>query len=225
VSKKLSEQLSLNITIGARSSPLSKKQVEEVFAELKKHYPNIELRPLYVETTGDMDKKTSLRSLGKSDFFTKEIDQMLLKGECQAAIHSAKDLPEPLTPGLALAALTKGLDPSDTLVIRQEGTLPKHCVIATSSERREENVRRLYPDAQFVDIRGTIHERLEQLTQGQIDGVVIAEAALIRLELTHLNRVKLPGDTTPLQGRLAILIRKGDLELQQLFQVIDVPRL
>lgn len=208
----------LEITVGGRNSPLSKTQVEEVYAELKAVHPEVLFRPIFVETMGDRDKVTSLRTLGRtSDFFTREIDQMLLKGECRIAIHSAKDLPNPLTKGIAIVAITKGVDPSDALVLRQGETFPKAGVVATSSERREECVRQLFPEARFVDIRGNIQERLDKLTESAIDGVVIAEAALIRLQLTHLNRIRLPGETAHLQGRLAVTARAGDLEMAQLF--------
>jgi hydroxymethylbilane synthase len=215
VSKKPSGQLL--IKVGARSSPLSKKQVEEVYAAVKRFFSHVIFLPIYVETTGDLDRKTSLRALDKTDFFTREIDQLLLKNACRIAIHSAKDLPEPLPKGLAIAALTKGLDPSDSLVFREGSSLPKAGLIATSSERREASVRKLCPEARFVDIRGNIQERLDQLMQKKVDGVVIAEAALIRLGLTHLDRIKLPGETAPLQGRLAVVARKEDKEMHDLF--------
>lgn len=213
---------STEIIVGARSSPLSRRQVEEVYEELRLIHPHVHFRPLFVESRGDLDKKTSLRSLDKTDFFTREIDQMLLKKECRIAIHSAKDLPQPLPQGLVLAGLTKGLDPSDALVLREQETFPEEGVVATSSERREESVRCLFPQARFVDIRGTIQERLAQLYLPQnIDGVVIAEAALIRLGLTGLNRIRLPGETAPLQGKLAIIARADDGEMLDLFSSLD----
>ncbi len=182
--------------MGARSSPLSRAQVDEIREEF-----GLECDVLWVETMGDLDKKTSLRTLEKTDFFTRELDQMLLEGKIDLAIHSAKDLPDPLPKGLKIAALSKGLDPRDSLVIKRE---PVEWV-ATSSLRREEAVKRLFPNCRFVDLRGTIQERLD----ADVDGVVIAEAALIRLKLTHLKRVFLPGETSPLQGKLAIVCR-GD---------------
>jgi hydroxymethylbilane synthase len=208
---------SFEITVGARSSPLSKKQVEEVYGELKALHPHVVFRPIYVETMGDRDRTTSLRTLDKTDFFTRDIDQMLLKKECRIAIHSAKDLPEPLPKGIVLAALTKGIDCSDSLVLRQNAPIPKGGVVATSSERREQSVRQLFPDVRFVDIRGNIQERLAKLTNGEVDGVVIAEAALIRLGLTHLNRLRLPGEAALLQGRLAVTVREGDHQMLELF--------
>ncbi len=163
----------------------------------------------WVQTIGDRDRTTSLRTLDKTDFFTRELDQLLLAGAIDAAIHSAKDLPEPLPQGLTLAALTKGLDPRDSLVLREGETLQPNSLIATSSLRREETVRALCPTARFIDLRGTIHERLAKLHKKEADGVVLAECALIRLKLTHLNRIPLPGETAPLQGRLAIIVRSN----------------
>jgi len=184
---------------------------------------DIPLDPVWVETTGDRDRTTSLRDLGKTDFFTRELDQLLLHRYIDAAIHSAKDLPDPLPAGLQLAALTSCINPHDSLVLRPGETLHPRFVIATSSTRREELVRSLCPDVQFIDLRGTIEERLTKLSDYSADGVVIAEAALIRLGLTHLNRVLLPGETTPLQGRLAIVVRREDARTAQLFAAIHAP--
>jgi hydroxymethylbilane synthase len=206
------------IIVGARASPLSQAQVEEVASVL----PQVSFHPLFVESTGDLDQKTSLRTLDKTDFFTKEIDAMLLSGACRIAIHSAKDLPEPLPQGLTMVALTRGVDPSDSLVIQENSSLKKNPLIATSSLKRESAVSAILPQARFCDIRGTIGKRLEKLSSGEIDGVVIAEAALIRLKLTHLNRIKLPGVSTPYQGQLAILARTGDQEMVDLFASLDV---
>lgn len=212
------------IRVGARSSPLSKVQAQEVLTELRRYHPEVEFDFVYLETTGDKDKKTSLRTLDRTDFFTKEIDQLLLAGKCDVGIHSAKDLPEPMPKGLVVAAFTKGVDSSDSLVLKSGmtlETLPPGARIATSSVRREEQVKQLRPDLSFVDLRGTIGERLSKLEQGEVEGVVIAEAALIRLGWTHLNRTQLPGESTPRQGQLAIVVREDDREMKELFQVLD----
>ena len=209
----------IQLKIGARSSPLSRAQFEEVARELG----GVDLIPIWVETTGDRDRTTSLRGLNKTDFFTREIDELLLKGEIDAAIHSAKDLPEPLPEGLVIAAVTRGIDPRDSLVLRPNETLAglgAGAVIATSSVRREGAVRQILKDPVFIDLRGTIGERLVKLEEGTADGVVVAEAALIRLGLNHLNRVFLPGETVPLQGKLAIVVRKGDDKRKKLFEKI-----
>ncbi len=214
---------SFSITVGARSSPLSRAQVQEVLEGLRIHHPAIDFSPTFLETRGDYDQNTSLRTLGKTDFFTKEVDALLLEGKCRIAVHSAKDLPDPLPEGLSLVALTRGLDPGDVLVLPPGTTLhelPCGAVIATSSERREWAVNQLRSDFCFMDIRGTIGQRLAKLGSGDVAGVVVAEAALIRLGLTGLNRVRLPGPTTPFQGRLAVLARELDVVMKDLFSCI-----
>lgn len=219
---------SSSIIVGARSSPLSQVQVKEVLEELKRHHPDVEFTVKYTSTVGDRDLNTSLRTLGKTDFFTKEIDQMLLQGECRIGIHSAKDLPDPLPKGLKLICLTNGVDSSDSLVMREGETiesLPDGAIIATSSVRREELVSRLRMNLTFKDIRGTIGQRLSILERGEADGVVVAEAALIRLGLSHLNRVRLPGETVVGQGQLAVVAREGDTEMIDLFSPMNVGNL
>ena len=211
--------MSSHLKVAARTSPLSRKQIEEVYREIKPFHPHLIFQEVLIESQGDLDRTTSLRTLGQTDFFTKEIDLLVLSGQCDIAIHSAKDLPVPLPDGLELIALTKGLDSSDSLVMKQS-TLPFKGIVATSSLRREESVRELYPEAQFVDIRGTISERLHRLESGEVDGVVIAEAALIRLGLTHLPRQRLKGPTAPLQGKLAIIALQENLAMKQLFACI-----
>ncbi len=214
----------MKITVGGRESPLSLAQVDEVLHEIRQHHPEISFQLIPVKTIGDKDRTTSLRTLGKTDFFTKEIDNMQLNGKCRLSIHSAKDLPEPLREGLTIVALTKGVDSSDSRVLREgesRHTLPSGAVIAPSSVRREETVKSLRSDLTFIDFRGVIGERLAKLETSEADGVVVAEAALIRLKLTHLNRIRLPGTTTPFQGRLAIIARSDDTEMHRLFKAID----
>lgn len=212
------------LVVGGRNSPLSQAQVLEVYEEIQRHHPTIKFKPLLIATTGDKDLKTSLRTMNKTNFFSKEVDTLLLEGKCRIAIHSAKDLPEPIPDGLRIIAVTKGIDASDSLVLRAGvtlETLPPGAIIATSSKRREETVRKLRSNLHFIDLRGTINQRLAKLETKEADGTVIAEAALIRLGLTHRNRIRLPGETTPCQGQLAVLARDDDAEIQQLFSCID----
>jgi hydroxymethylbilane synthase len=211
-----------SIKVGARDSALSQCQITEVLSELKTFHPLVEFDPLFVKTTGDLDLKTSLRNLDKTDFFTKEVDVMQLSGKCRIAIHSAKDLPDPLPQGLAMIALTRGVDPSDVLVSSYSiSSLPFNAKIGTSSLRRMETILSLRSDLLCVDIRGTIPDRLAQLDAGHYDAVVMAEAALIRLGLTHRSRIALPGPVAPLQGQLAILAQENDQEMQKLFACLD----
>ena len=175
------------ISVGARASPLSRAQVDEVLDELRKFHPQIGFKTQFIQTTGDRDLTTSLRDLGKSDFFTKELDRLVLEKKCQIAIHSAKDLPEPLPEGLFLCALTKGLTSSDALVLRDNESLFPGAKIGCSCKRRELAVACLHDRLTFVDIRGTIEARLQKLQTRELDGVVVAECALIRLKLLSLR--------------------------------------
>lgn len=211
---------SYEILVGARGSHLSKAQVDEVQQEIQAFFPHIRFVPVWVTTKGDLDKQTSLRHLEKTNFFTDEIDERQLKGEFRLSIHSAKDLPEPLHPELEVVAVTRGVDPADSLVVRQL-PIPQGARIGTSSLRREEFLKAWRPDLQCVDIRGTIDERLKLLDKGQIDGVIMAEAALIRLGMTDRLRIPLDAPVAPLQGRLAVVARKNDIKMKQMFQKID----
>ncbi|MCB1107335.1 MAG: hydroxymethylbilane synthase [Chlamydiia bacterium] len=210
----------MNLKVGARGSKLSRRQVEEVMGELKVDYDC-----LWVETTGDQDLVSPLGPMEKTDFFTREIDEMVLKGVCDIGVHSAKDLPEPLPKGLKMVALTQGVDQSDSLVMREgesfEG-LRSGAVIGSSSRRRNHILKKLRPDLLCKEVRGPVDRRLEKLDAGEVDGLVVAEAALVRLGLTGRNRISLPGDTAPFQGQLAVVAREGDQKMEELFKPIDI---
>lgn len=214
----------LTLEMGARSSPLSKAQVKEVIDALLMHYPSMQFNVHYMSTLGDRDQVTSLRTFDRTDFFTRDIDQWVLEKEERVGIHSAKDLPHTLAKGLNLFCLTKGVDPSDSLVLRAGETLqslPSGARIATSSIRREDIVRQLKSDLNFCDIRGTIEQRLAKLETGEVDGVVVAEAALIRLGLRHLARIRLPGPTAEGQGQLAVVGHQANHAMKHLFAFLN----
>ncbi len=207
----------------ARASPLSQAQFWE-FMEIMRSLPErIIWQPIWIESRGDKDKQKSLWNMGKSDFFTYELDQLLLHRKARVALHSAKDLPEPLPNGLVVAAITAGIESCDVLVLRHGltvKTLPDKAWIGCSCARREEMVRRLRIDFRIKEIRGTIHERLAQLESGAFDGVVMAKAALIRLRLLdHINWIALEGNAAPYQGQLALVIRQEDQAINYLGQI------
>ncbi len=208
------------ISVGARSSRLSKAQVDEVYQEIRQFFPNIRFEPIWVATKGDLDKTTSLKLLDKTNFFTDEIDAKQAGGEFRLSVHSAKDLPDPLHPALQVIALTQGVDPSDSLVVKQF-PIRLGARIGASSARREMFLKAWRPDLECIDIRGTIDERLELLDTRKVDGLIMAEAALIRLRLLDRPRLRLDVETAPLQGRLAIIARKDDEEMKRLFHKID----
>ncbi|NGX46342.1 MAG: Porphobilinogen deaminase [Chlamydiae bacterium] len=210
----------MKIKVGSRTSPLSRVQVAEVDREVQQFSHEVLFEPIFGKTTGDKDRATSFLTLDTTAFLTREVDALILEGKCRIGIHSAKDLPLSLPEGLVCVTLTRGEDPADVLVMAKGITiesLQEGAKVATSSLRREESVRKLCPQCSFVDIRGTIGERLQWIKEGKVEGLVVAEAALIRLGMTHLNRIRLPGETAPLQGRLAIVAREEDEEISSLF--------
>lgn len=220
----LQELQPIAIKVAARSSKLSRAQVEEVRKALVESGIPVQFEPIFIKSQGDLDRTTSLKEMEKSDFFTKEIDELLLNDTAQIAIHSAKDLPETLHPDLHIIAITEGVDPSDSLVLEEPYsilTLPKFSKIGTSSLRREENLKAIRPDFSFIDIRGTIEERLDLLHRKKIDALVVAEAAILRLGLTHLHREKIIGPVAENQGRLAVVAKRKHRFLEELFASLD----
>ena len=212
----------MKIKVCARKSKLSKVQVQEVMDQIDGDY-TVD----WIDTRGDFDLETSLELMDKTDFFTREIDKKVLNHDCDVGIHSAKDLPDPLPKGLQIIALTEGVDPRDSLVMREGerlDTLRKGAQIGASSFRRHQVIQGLRPDLRCIGIRGTVESRLDQLDRGQIDGLVVAEAALIRLKSTHRNRIVLPGKTASLQGQLAVVAREGDCAMQKRFRKLDSRR-
>src|ERR1700722_7698711 len=119
----LSMPLSAKVKIAARSSPLSRAQVEEIHRDLRRYHPTVEFEKFFIETCGDKGRATSLRTIDKTDFFTKEVDELLLSEKCSAAIHSAKDLPGDLPKGLEIASITAGVSNADVLVLRPGDTI------------------------------------------------------------------------------------------------------
>jgi hydroxymethylbilane synthase len=215
----------LQITLGARDSSLSKAQVKELTALLLEHHPHVHFSFFYIKTMGDLDQTTPLSSLDKTDFFTKEVDEQVLKGTCRIAVHSAKDLPEKMPEGLEVICYTKSIDVADVLVLREGEsleTLPAFAKIGTSSARRVQNLLALREDLVPKEIRGTIEKRLQLLDEGLFDGVIMAKAALLRLKLCR-NEMALPGASAPRQGSLAVVAKKEDVLMKELFQCLDTP--
>ena len=220
------------IKIGARPSKLSLKQVEEVIEKLRsltKVSYTFEIKTY--KTTGDIDKETSISEIEGSDFFTDTIEKALLNNEIDVAVHSAKDLPDVIPKGLKIVAITKSLNPFDSLVVREElkkfgslDKLPKGAKVGASSIRRKEALRKYRDDLIIKDIRGNIDERLEKLDKGEYDGIIVAACALIRLRLENRISQIIPFDIVqphPLQGCLAIETREDDYEIEQIFSKLN----
>lgn len=222
------------IRIGTRGSPLALKQVEEIGrlweaisknkATLKDKF-NFIIKPY--ATSGDKDKITPISEMEGTDFFTDTIEQGLLNKEIDIAIHSAKDLPDVIPSRLIIAALTKSIDPTDALISKKNlklEELPVGAKIGVSSQRRKEQLKKFRADLQAVDLRGNIEERLAKLDGSNLDAIILASAALIRLGLENRITQKLLKkifEPHPLQGSLAIETRQNEPETISLFNQLD----
>ena len=214
--------------VGTRKSPLALKQVEEVLRGLKKFYPSIKIEIVGIDPYGDKDKVTPISDIEGTDFFTREIDDSLLKGEIDFSVHSAKDLPDNLRKGLIIAAITESIDPYDVLVSKSGlalDKLPSGTKVGTSSMRRKTQLREYRSDFEIVDIRGNIEERLYRLDNSDLDAIVTAAAGLVRLGLENRITQRIPFEILrphPLQGALAIIVREDDSNLRKMLAVLDM---
>jgi len=212
------------LKIISRKSPLAQIQVTELQALL----PRLETKITFLKSMGDKNLSVSLMDKSvDADFFTRELDEAILNGDADIAVHSAKDLPFPLPTGLELFALTAADDQTDSLVSRDNLTLeqlPQAAKLGTSSVSRKEQILTLRPDLEIVSIRGAIDERIAYIDRGECDAVIVATCALNRLGLSDKIAERLSITTHDLQGNLAIVGKAGRFDLQALFAPIDSRR-
>lgn len=202
---------------GTRSSPLALRQTRTVLDRFRSLIPNADFEAVELTTPGDADRSTDLRE-SPADFFTRTLDDALLNGEIDLAVHSAKDLPDPLTEGIDWFWLPDAGDRRDALV----GSLNPN-VIGVSSDRRAAYAEKRFPEAERRPIRGNIEERIAQVDNGRFDLLIMAGVALQRLGLEDRIAEWIPlSDLEPpeAQGTLAVTFRKGDsrmISLRNLF--------
>jgi uroporphyrinogen III methyltransferase/synthase len=211
------------IRAGSRPSQLAMIQVAEVFQLLADQG----VTPSYIlktyPTRGDKDLMTPLTANPADDFFTDTLDQALLDGEIDVAIHSAKDLPQTMPEGLMIAALTAPLDETDSFIgACRLADLPAGARIGTSSLIRQEGVKQINPQVELAAIRGNIHQRIQQLKSGRYDGIIAATCALKRLGLEQQITEILPWEGAPLQGQLAVVVRADHSVMRKFFTRIDI---
>lgn len=175
------------ITIGTRSSELALWQTNFVKKELEKKNKNITVRIKQIKTKGDKILDVALSKIGDKGLFTKELENALLSGEIDIAVHSLKDLQTDIPDGLILAAVTKRHDVEDVLIARKRGTtifnLREGAVIATGSLRRSSQLKHIRPDINIVDLRGNVPTRIQKFLDSDWDGIILARAGVERLNL------------------------------------------
>lgn len=199
------------LRIATRNSPLALWQAQYVAEILKNANIQTELLPL--ETLGDRKLEVSLSKIGDKGVFTQELEQKLLSGEAHLAVHSAKDLPSRLPPGLEIIAFTERENPADVLVShRGEIDLFQKLRIGTSSTRRVATLKRNYPHIETVTVRGNLQTRFRKMEEGQCDALLLAYAGVHRMGFSSLIREFLPLEVfTPAvgQGSLAIEVAQN----------------
>src|SRR5436305_403899 len=167
------------LVIASRGSQLALWQAHWVASQLRGlgHESRIEI----VKTTGDKITDVPLAKVGTKGLFTKEIEEALLDGRAQLAVHSLKDLPTELPEGLILAAVPEREDPRDAVIGKKLADLPPGATVGTSSLRRSAQLRRLRPDLVVESIRGNLDTRLRKLDEGRYDAILLTAAGLKRL--------------------------------------------
>jgi len=217
------------LRIGTRGSPLALVQAGEVRARLAAAHGlaperiDVEI----IRTSGDMIRDRPLSEVGGKGLFTKEIEEALLAGRIDLAVHSAKDMPTVLPAGLAIVAVLPREDPRDVFISRRSATvreLPHGAVVGTASLRRQALVKHLRPDLAVVNFRGNVETRLRKLDAGEVDATLLALAGLKRLGRAAAATAVLPADEfLPAvgQGIIAIEARANDARTRALLAAID----
>jgi len=172
------------LRVGTRRSALARVQTQAVINQLLQIQPQLQIQIIEIVTTGDKILDTALSRMSGKGVFVKEIEDKLLDGEIDIAVHSMKDLPTEFPAGLKIGAITERVDPRDVFVTRFNKHLeemPAGAKIGTSSLRRKSQLLALRPDFQVIDIRGNIDTRLRKAESAEYDGIVLAAAGLTRM--------------------------------------------
>ncbi|HEV2915942.1 MAG TPA: hydroxymethylbilane synthase [Pyrinomonadaceae bacterium] len=220
------------LVIGSRGSKLALWQAEWVRSRLAALHPQTRVRIEVIKTSGDFLKEAPLSVIGGKGVFTKEIEEALLAGRIDLAVHSLKDLPTVLPDGLSVAATPEREDARDALVLRPGlsmdrpaiGTLPSGAVAGTSSPRRLAQLKHLRPDLVVKELRGNVDTRLRKLDAGDYDCVILAAAGLRRLGFAERIDAAIPIDEmlpAVSQGALGLETRAHDSAVIELLAPLD----
>jgi len=210
------------LRIATRKSPLALWQAEHVAEALGRHHPDLKVELVAMTTRGDKLLDAPLAKVGGKGLFVKELEQAMLEGRADLAVHSMKDVPMEFPPGLELAIIMERDDPRDAFVSpRYENVdaLPQGARVGTSSLRRGTQLRSLRPDLQILNLRGNVQTRLRKLDDGEFDAIILAAAGLRRLALhSRIRSLLAPEQCLPAggQGAVGVEIRSDDQELAEL---------
>ena len=215
-----------SLVIGTRGSQLALWQAQFIKDQLERLYPDLKVHLKIIKTTGDTVQDRSLVGLGKG-VFTKEIENALLAGDIDLAVHSLKDLPTELPPGLCITAIPTREDPRDVLITASElplNDLLNGAKIGTTSPRRKAQLLHIRPGLQVVDVRGNVDTRLRKLHETDLDGIILAAAGIKRLGksevITQFFDVERMVPAVG-QGALAIEAREADDRIEKLLAPLN----
>lgn len=218
------------IRIGTRASALALWQAEWVKAELENRYPEMEVSLTKIKTQGDKILDVPLAMVGGKGLFVKEIEEAMLRGEIDIAVHSMKDVPTIFPEGLSLRCITEREDCRDIVILRPGvktwKELPLGARIGTSALRRKSQLLHIRPDLKMVDIRGNVQTRIQKLTDENLDAIILAAAGMHRLGYTSQIGEYLPVDVSiPAigQGALGLESRIDDDETNALIDFFNHP--
>lgn len=217
------------IRIATRKSPLALWQAEHVKSLLEQAHPGLEVELLGMSTQGDRILDTPLAKIGGKGLFVKELEQSLLERRADLAVHSMKDVPVELPPGLHLPVILVREEPRDAYVsnkYKKFSDLPENSRLGTSSLRRQLQLQARRPDLDIVSLRGNVGTRLKRLDDGEYDAIILAGAGLIRLGLPE--RITETLDVSVClpaigQGAIGIECRADDPAVNALIAVLDDP--
>jgi len=212
------------LRVGTRGSKLALAQTDWVITQLKKHYPELEIEKIIIKTTGDKILDAPLSKIGGKGLFVKEIEEALLRGEIDFAVHSMKDVPSQVPNGLEVSIIPERESPFDVWISNFESLerLPEFSKVGTSSLRRFSQIKRLRKDLVIEPLRGNVDTRLRKWREGKYEGIVLAEAGLKRLGIEIKYRRFSLEEMIPAvgQGALGIELRKEDEEVKEILKVL-----
>ncbi|HXV19739.1 MAG TPA: hydroxymethylbilane synthase [Desulfuromonadales bacterium] len=218
------------LRIGTRASQLALWQANWVKSELEKRYPGLEVTLTKIKTQGDKILDVPLAMVGGKGLFVKEIEEAMLRGEIDIAVHSMKDVPTIFPEGLALRCITEREDCRDIVILRPGvsswSELPQGARIGTSALRRKAQLLHLRPDFKMLDIRGNVETRIRKLTEDNLDAVILAAAGMHRLGFSGQIGEYLPVEISlPAigQGALGLESRIDDAEINALIDFFNHP--
>ncbi|WP_316897308.1 hydroxymethylbilane synthase [Pseudodesulfovibrio indicus] len=217
------------LTIATRGSALALWQANHIKDRLEAEHPDLSVDLLKIKTKGDKILDVPLAKVGGKGLFVKEIEEALLDGRAQLAVHSMKDVPTELPDGLEVGIIPEREAHTDTLCsVKYDGLkdLPQGAVVGTSSLRRQSQIMTLRPDLKIESLRGNVGTRVQKLLDGEFDAIILATAGLKRLGLSAPKQeILCPPDFLPAvaQGALGIEYRTDDTELREMIAFLDHP--